>query len=250
MLEVCEIFYSLQGEGRFAGRPSVFLRLGGCNLSCEGFGVEVRKEGKTLIGCDSIHAVNREHFRSTWKQYEKSADLIRDIAASVPNKRPFDIVLTGGEPTLFYANPVLLEVLEHFLGLGCGVTVETNATVAIHFEHYPLYKACTFAMAVKLSNSLEPEARRINHKAIRGMAENGTDSFFKFVLDAANLSVLAKELESVSRGYDIPVYCMPLGESSEVMGQNDRAVFELCTQKGYCYSDRAHIRVWGKKGGV
>lgn len=251
MLEVCEIFYSLQGEGRFAGRPSVFLRLGGCNLSCEGFGVEMIHEGKKLVGCDSIHAVNRAAFRSTWKQYEKGADLIADIAAAVPNKNPFDIVLTGGEPTLFYANPVLLETLEHFLDLGCGVTVETNATVEIHFDHYPLYRQCTFAMAVKLSNSLEPEARRINHKAIGAMAQNGSDSFFKFVLDAANMTVLAKEVETVTRGYDgIPVYCMPLGESSEVMGENDKAVFELCTKKGYCYSDRAHIRVWGKKGGV
>ena len=250
MLEVCEIFYSLQGEGRFAGRPSVFLRLGGCNLSCEGFGVEIIKDGKTLIGCDSIHAVNKEHYRSTWKQYGQGGDLIRDIRASVPNKRPFDIVLTGGEPTLFYANPVLLEVLEHFVSQGCGVTVETNATVVINFDHYPLYKACTFAMAVKLSNSLESEERRINHKAIRAIAENSTDSFFKFVLDAAHISGLAREVEVLTQGYDVPIYCMPLGESSEVMGQNDRAVFELCTQKGYCYSDRAHIRVWGKKGGV
>ena len=250
MLEVCEIFYSLQGEGRFTGRPSVFVRLGGCNLSCEGFGVEVIRDGKTLIGCDSIHAVNREHYRSSWKVYESGRDLIAAIANSVPNHRPFDIVLTGGEPTLFYANPILLEALQHFLGEGCGVTVETNATVLVNFDHYPLYRSCTFALAVKLSNSLETEERRINHKAIRAMVENGTDSFFKFVLDAAHIGGLAEEIAEITRGYNVPIYCMPLGESTEVMAQNDKAVFELCTQKGYCYSDRAHIRVWGKKGGV
>ena len=250
MLEVCEIFYSLQGEGRFAGRPSVFLRLGGCNLSCEGFGVEVVREGKTLIGCDSIHAANREHYRSTWKQYESGKELIADIMATIPNHRSFDIVLTGGEPTLFYANPVLLEVLEHFLAKGCGVTVETNTTIVINFGHYPLYRDCTFSMAVKLSNSLESEERRVNHKAIRAMAENGKDSFFKFVLDADYIAALGQEIEELTRGYDVPIYCMPLGESTEVMAKNDKAVFEFCTKKGYCYSDRAHIRVWGKKGGV
>lgn len=250
MLDVCEIFYSLQGEGQFAGRPSVFLRLGGCNLSCEGFGVTIVRDGKTLVGCDSIHAVNREHFRSSWKQYEKGSDLIADITAAVPNKRPFDIVLTGGEPTLFYANPVLLEVLEHFLDKGCGVTVETNATVEIRFDHYPVYRRCTFAMAVKLSNSLEPETKRLNPKAIRAMAEEGTDSFFKFVLDAEHIEQLAREVEAITEGYTLPVFCMPLGESSEAMSQNDKAVFDLCSRKGYCYSDRAHIRVWGKKGGV
>ena len=243
MLEVCEIFYSLQGEGRFAGRPSVFLRLGGCNHSCEGFGVEIIRDGKTLVGCDSIHAVNREHYRSSWKVYESGSDLISDIAASVPNHRPFDIVLTGGEPTLFYANPVLLEVLEHFISQGCGVTVETNATVVINFDHYPLYRTCTFAMAVKLSNSLESEERR-------AMIQNGTDSFFKFVLDAGHIVELAREIEAITKEYDALIYCMPLGESTEVIAQNDKAVFELCTRKGYCYSDRAHIRVWGKKGGV
>jgi len=250
MLEVCEIFYSLQGEGRYAGRPSVFLRLGGCNLSCSGFGVEIVKNGAKLVGCDSIHAVNKEHFRTTWKGYAQASDLIADIAAAVPNTHPFDIVLTGGEPTLFFANPLLLQTLEHFIAQGCGITIETNATITIDFDAFPVYRACTFALAVKLSNSGERAERRVNHKAITEIAQNSRNSFFKFVLDATNIDTLAEEIETITEPYDLPIYCMPLGESSEVMAQNDKAVFELCVQKGYCYSDRAHIRVWGKKGGV
>lgn len=250
MLEVCEIFYSLQGEGRYAGRPSLFLRLGGCNLSCGGFGVEIVKNGAKLVGCDSIHAVNKEHFRTTWKGYAQASDLIADITASVPNKRPFDIVLTGGEPTLFFADPVLIQTLEHFISLGCGVTVETNATIAIDFDACPVYRGCTFALAVKLSNSGERAERRVNHKAIAAIAQNSHSSFFKFVLDATHIGMLAEEVAIITKPYDLPIYCMPLGESSEAMAKNDKAVFELCVQRGYCYSDRAHIRVWGKKGGV
>jgi len=250
MLEVCEIFYSLQGEGIYTGRPSLFLRLGGCNLSCEGFGVEVVKNGTRIIGCDSIHAVNKEHFRSTWKRYDSSEVLIREMRSHIPNKKPFDIVLTGGEPTLFFSNPVLIDTLGYFITSGCDVTVETNGTVLIDFERFPIYRSCTYALAVKLSNSGENEERRINRKALERITKNGRVVFFKFVLDAKMIRQLAGEIAQVTAEYDLPVYCMPLGESADVMAKNDKAVFELCVQNGYRYSDRAHIRVWGKKGGV
>jgi organic radical activating enzyme len=250
MLEVCEIFYSVQGEGLNAGRPSLFLRLGGCNLSCPGFGVELVKNGQKLIGCDSIHAVNKTHFRSSWTHYKTPGTLIAAMEALVPNSRPFDIVLTGGEPTLYFHNPVLIETLEHFLSRGCEVTVETNATVEIDFDRFPVYKNCTFALAVKLANSGETAPRRINDKAIDAVAENARRAFFKFVLESGSLDESLREIEAIIRGRDIPVYCMPMGESNEMMAQNDKAVFEMCVQKGYCYSDRIHIRVWGKKGGV
>ena len=39
-LKISELFYSIQGEGRFMGIPSVFLRTFGCNFTCSGFGME------------------------------------------------------------------------------------------------------------------------------------------------------------------------------------------------------------------
>ena len=38
-IKVSELFYSIQGEGRYMGVPSVFLRTFGCNFSCSGFGM-------------------------------------------------------------------------------------------------------------------------------------------------------------------------------------------------------------------
>jgi len=249
-LPVCEIFYSLQGEGVFAGRPSVFLRLGGCNLSCPGFGVVIEKKSGAIIGCDSIHAVNREHFASGWKNYDDPALLIDDIKRVVPNDKRYDIVLTGGEPTVFYKNPILIKTLEHFLKNDFSITIETNATIEIDFGIYPEYKECLFAMSVKLSNSGESEKRRINKRAIAAIANNTKGSFFKFVLDAHNIEKLGDEIKEVVEGFNNLVYCMPLGESSELLSENDRAVFEFCIKNGYSYSDRTHIRVWGQKGGV
>ena len=46
-LKVAEIFYSLQGEGKWAGVPSVFLRTFGCNFQCRGFGLP-RGESTTV----------------------------------------------------------------------------------------------------------------------------------------------------------------------------------------------------------
>ena len=46
-LKISELFYSIQGEGRYMGVPSVFLRTFGCNFQCAGFGM--RKGEKRLL---------------------------------------------------------------------------------------------------------------------------------------------------------------------------------------------------------
>jgi 7-carboxy-7-deazaguanine synthase len=50
-LKIAELFYSVQGEGRYMGVPSVFLRVFGCNFKCAGFGMprgELSKEAEEL----------------------------------------------------------------------------------------------------------------------------------------------------------------------------------------------------------
>ena len=77
MLSLVEHFYSIQGEGRYTGVPSLFFRFGGCNMRCEGFGcVQVSDSGKEVLGCDTVYAVNREHFASKWIPIIKSEQLL------------------------------------------------------------------------------------------------------------------------------------------------------------------------------
>lgn len=97
-MRINEIFYSLQGEGRYTGHAVVFVRFAGCNLNCE--------------FCDTKH--------QSYKEYTNE-EILREIKKYAPCDR---VVLTGGEPTL--------QITEEFLDLlvenGYFINIETNGT--------------------------------------------------------------------------------------------------------------------------
>ncbi len=227
-IPISEIFYSIQGEGKYCGTPSVFVRVGGCNLRCPGFGDK---------GCDSYYAVD--------KRYQKEWELksIENIKTEIKKYLKFDphLVITGGEPTLYFKE--LYPLIEWFEG---QITIETNATIDIDFEKFPAYKNVAFAMSVKLSNSGEEYNKRVKKNVIKSYAKNAQKSFFKFVIDKD----LKKEIEDITKNIDLPIYCMPLGATKEELEKNAPFVFEFCLKNGYRYSDRIHIRLFGKKKGV
>ncbi len=248
MIPVVEHFYSFQGEGRYAGTPSLFIRLGGCNLGCKGFGVKTpsAKDPSIMIeGCDSIKAVHNEHFSHLWEKVDDLKPLIMGHLKNLSFKP--DIVFTGGEPLLHYENLIMIDALEYFIGQGFRVTFETNATIMIDFEKYPIYKEVTFSMSVKLENSGEEKKKRINKGAIKAIAENTKASFFKFVLSRDALC--ADEIKAISKDIDIPIYCMPMGSTAKELAVNDKAVANFCIQNGYNYVDRMHIRLWDNEEG-
>jgi organic radical activating enzyme len=240
MIPLVESFYSFQGEGKFVGAPSVFIRLGGCNLGCAGFGVKIGN----LVGCDSLKAVNQEQFGDTWEKVDTLLPIIDKYLKDLEFKP--DIVFTGGEPLLHYQNPILLEALSHFKTH--RITFETNASLEIDFEKYPIYKNITFAMSVKLENSGEPKSKRINHHAIEAIIKNTKESFFKFVLSKKD--VKTKEIEEITKFYPkTKIYCMPMGSTAKELAQNDKAVANFCIRNGYNYVDRMHIRLWDNEEG-
>jgi len=224
-IPISEIFYSIQGEGKYIGRPSIFIRVGGCNLSCPSF---------SNHGCDSFYAVDKK-YKSSWKMMS-----VGEIIAEIEKYYPCDIVLTGGEPTLYYKK--LYPIIEKFK----NITIETNATIYIDFEKYPAYKKVTFAMSVKLSNSGEKLDDRVKKDAIQNIAKNAKDSFFKFVLNED----LNEEIKEITTGINNDIYCMPLGENKIELQKNAPFVFDFCLKYNYFYSDRIHIRLFSKKRGV
>lgn len=248
MLGVSEIFYSLQGEGEFIGTPSVFLRLGGCNLKCSGFGN--RYIGSDIIGCDSIYAANAK-FSKEWKFYENPQALIFEIQSL--SDINFDIVITGGEPTLQFGNPILLETIKYFLQKGHRISVESNASVDFRFND--ALKELHFTLSVKLSNSGEAMSKRIKPPIIQNIIDNAKNVVFKFVLNSKMCEdgsgiLEIKDLLSKLNLKNNRVYLMPQGVSVEELDKNIQKIYPLCLQEGFCLSDRIHIRIWGDKRGV
>ena len=247
-LYLVEHFFSIQGEGRYCGVPSVFLRFGGCNLRCPGFGCR-EVDGKMVYGCDTIRAVYGGLYRKSWHpvtKVQQIESIVTEYESSVAY-RP-DIVITGGEPMIYASNPVFNSMLEKFVDAGYRVTIETNATIAPSFSEHPFYGRVTFAMAVKLSGSGEPKNRRLVPEAIEALALKGRDSFFKFTLDAAlTKKGGSEEIAEICDGYGNEVYCMPLGGDERELSANAAAVAEFCLKNGYRYSDRLHVRLWNRE---
>ncbi len=154
MLEVNEIFGpTIQGEGKLIGTPSIFIRLGKCNMKCEGFNVEYETpSGIKKCSCDSYYAVDVA-FKDQWHKMS-SKDIIKKVEELKPNYN-VDIVITGGEPLLYWNNLEFQELLKYYVQNDYKVTIETNASLNINIEE-DYQKKILFSMSVKLSNSLEP----------------------------------------------------------------------------------------------
>ncbi len=250
---------TLQGEGMRMGVPSIFVRTGGCNLRCEGFGCSTISpiDGSTLLGCDSIHAVQAKHFKHTWTYYDTASELVQAILEHYVirpegNSEKPDIVFTGGEPLMHHSDPAMIGTLEYFVSRGHKVFFETNATQFIDFEKYPIYKKVSFSMSVKMSSSGEDKNKRWKPEVANQYLINTENSYFKFVLSKESIENEEKEVFEFLN--QVPtfgiVYCMPLGEIASEVQHNAQAVYEFCAKHGFRYSDRLHIRIYGDLRGV
>jgi 7-carboxy-7-deazaguanine synthase len=101
MLQLSEIFYSIQGEGTWTGTPAVFVRLAGCNLACD--------------FCDTDYAT--KFFASV----DDVVGTVREAGGECPM-----VVLTGGEPLAQAETGALIEALRRD---GRRVHIESNGTI-------------------------------------------------------------------------------------------------------------------------
>ncbi|XPV68121.1 MAG: 7-carboxy-7-deazaguanine synthase QueE [Halarcobacter sp.] len=249
MIQINEIFGpTIQGEGKLIGTPSIFIRVGKCNMKCVGFNVEYETpSGIKNFSCDSFHAVDTA-FKEQWKAMD--CKQILEESSKIMPKYKVDIVITGGEPLLYWKDEEFQKLLKYFVENNYKVTIETNASLNIEFE-YPYQKELLFSMSVKLSNSLEPLKKRVNIPTLTKILKNTKDSYLKFVIDKQFLQKASEEINFLlTQIPKVEVYLMPMGDTAKQISENSEAVIAMAIEYGFKYCDRLHIRVWDNKRGV
>ncbi|MEZ4921055.1 MAG: 7-carboxy-7-deazaguanine synthase QueE [Saprospiraceae bacterium] len=240
-----EIFHSIQGEGKSMGRPSVFVRLSGCNLYC--------------IWCDTDYTWNWKgtqfvHQNDQLPDYEKfdKKDWTikctpKDIVDSILQFNCPNIILTGGEPLLQQDGLIELILALRNRRADLHFEIETNGTLIPKHELDSLINQ--YNVSPKLQNSNNSKKDREVPEAYQFFALNPKANF-KFVLsDKEDL----KEVRQLVEKYEISsqkIWLMPEGATQETLRQNRLWLVDLCKSEGYSYTDRLHIQIWGSKKGV
>ena len=280
-IKIAELFYSIQGEGRYMGVPSVFLRTFGCNFKCAGFGMpkgQLSEEANGVdpskysdynelplvsTGCDSYASWDpRFKHLSPMLGTDAIADAIVD---TLPFKKWQDehLVITGGEPLLGWQraypdllnHPKMKDLKE--------LTFETNGTQPLTKDFkLELLKwgklnpdrtrhDVTFSVSAKLSCSGEERSEAIRPDVVCEYEEVGY-TYLKFVIATEEDAEEAIETVDIYRaeGFSGPVYLMPVGGVESVYALNNRRVAELAMANGLRYSDRLQVPLFKNEWGT
>ena len=282
-IKIAELFYSIQGEGRYMGVPSVFLRTFGCNFKCAGFGMplgELSHEATdiaathTMIkafekyeelplvstGCDSYASWHPDFKElSPMLTTDAIADRIMEILPQ-PHWESEHLVITGGEPLLGWqrAYPDLLEH-PNMSGLK-EITFETNGTQKLspEFKHYlgewtatKWDREITFSVSAKLPCSGEKWEEAICPEIVREYEEVGT-AYLKFVIaterDFNDALIATRQFRDA--GFTGHVYLMPVGGVESVYAMNNKNVALLAMKNGLRYSDRLQVPLFKNEWGT
>jgi organic radical activating enzyme len=279
-LKISELFYSIQGEGRYMGVPSVFLRTYGCNFTCSGFGmpkgemsserdvIAIKAEDYTdykslplvSTGCDSY---------ASWDPRFKhlspviaTDSIVDSIMGILPHGRWLDehLVITGGEPLLGWQRsyPDLLSN-EKMRSLK-EITFETNGTQHLSDELHEYLQnwkrnreknALTFSVSPKLSVSGEKWDEAILPDVIRQYYDVGF-VYLKFVVatkeDAEEADKAVEAYRKV--GFKGPVYLMPVGGVESIYNMNAKNVALEAMKRGWRYSDRLQVPLFKNEWGT
>jgi len=278
-LKISELFYSIQGEGRFMGVPSVFLRTFGCNFTCDGFGMPKGKtsEERNIIaikadeykdykslplvstGCDSY---------ASWDVRFKHLSpmlTVDGIVDAIVHMLPYGqwkhehLVITGGEPLLGWQRSYT-DLLSHTKMVDLEqLTFETNGTQELTAEFSDFLKihwrgrwdCLTFSVSPKLSVSGEKWSDAIKPEVVKQYQEHGF-VYLKFVV--ANELDVAEAETAVEcyrdHGFFGPVYLMPVGGVESIYAMNNKNVAIMAMKKGYRYSDRLQVPLFKNEWGT
>lgn len=227
-LAINEIFVSFQGEGPGMGRPSTFLRLAGCNLTC--------------TWCDTPDTWQKDKLRSIRTTIDK---VYGDLIAT-PTSR---LVVTGGEPMLQQRSlmALLAELRKHYQAAAAPyiVEVETNGTILPFRGVTQLVDR--FNVSPKLPSS--GNSKQVDPAILNQYLET-RKAIFKFVVSETQDIFWIK---SLTYNAGIPprlVWLMPEGTSSEKVIAGLKRLAPIAAEHGWNLTPRMHVLIWEDLRGV
>lgn len=219
-----ELFYSLQGEGRLAGVPSIFIRVAGCPLRCS--------------WCDTQYAWDPAAGR------EMTSEQVLEAIGDYPTRY---VVLTGGEPM---AHEGVSELAAAIRDKGYHLTIETAGICFVEGVAADL-----MSISPKLSNSRLKGAEEgesvhpLNLDVLRKLMA-AYDCQFKFVVDRPNdLDEIAETLDKLDGVSLYNVWLMPQATQTDEYLEKSRWLAEYCKQTGFSFSPRLQVMLWGGQRG-
>lgn len=219
-LDIQEIFPTLQGEGPYAGQPSIFIRLGGCNLACDFCDTEF----------DSYKKISLKKILAEVKKLTKNS--VKKL-----------IVITGGEP---FRQPIE-RLCAELIKLNFLVQIETNGTL---FRELPAEVKIICSPKISICTPHRGANASARSPLNRGEPNNKYHQIrpdllprinaFKFIISKSqkNYSNVAEVGQSK---FQIPVYVQPMDEYDEAKNQaNLRHAVKFCEERGYFLSLQIH----------
>lgn len=230
LLPVNEMFVSVQGEGRFAGHPALFIRLNYCNLGCSWC--------DTRFTWDSDF-IERGELLSVTHLSEMALTQIKKVELSPTNVH---VVLTGGEPMLHQDR--IPELIAQMRRSGFNFfEIETNGMFVPDVEM--ISSIDWWNCSPKLSNNGLTIEENIVTDALSAILQTGKADF-KFVVSKP------EDIDEIKQHYLalIPsdlIMLMPEGFTRSKQLRNLQWVQEEASRHGFRFSPRLHILKWGNE---
>ncbi len=248
---------TVQGEGKWAGTPSLFVRTQGCNLRC----IWTDENGRAQT-CDTAHT----SFFASEAMHMAVEDVFSTIKANCGKIR--HVVITGGEP-LLQAREVA-QLLQMLRTDGFKTTLETNGTI---FCQEAIEQCSLVSISPKLPSSFptkqklqqlglsESDVTR-NHSRIAlnlsvlqqiidcAKAAGGIVQLKFVVSSPGDESEIAKIVNNLHGIDNEDVMLMPMGIDHAAMQRNGLIATQIAIRNGWRFSPRLHIELFGNKEGV
>ena len=216
------LFFSLQGEGATIGRPSVFIRLMGCSVGC--------------VWCDTKYS---------WAGPPLEEKTLSEILDFCEEHEGAQVVVTGGEPLESPQFSVLIESLHR-----AGLRVEVETAGHIPPPEDALKRVNQWNISPKLQSAQISEEKQ--PKTLDWLRQ-AKEPYLKFVVHRTDeLDEIEVVLEKYGLG-DFPrsrIIISPGGKTREQMEHRLFALAEASMNRGFRFTPRLHVMLWGDKRGV